>query len=162
MPEGTSSEDRDTKIVRAIDLFESLKPSDGIEAMLAVQMVGTYHAAVECLRRAMIPNQPFEGHNMALTQAQRLMSLYAKQLAALDKHRGKGMQKVVVEHVNVAAGGQAIVGSMESQPAMSGAAPTSVPQSALALEYQEPVPNPLDELAKTPAAKVKLARAGDG
>ena len=32
----------------------------------------------------------------------------------LNKHRGKGQQKITVKHVNVAAGGQAIVGNIEA------------------------------------------------
>ena len=34
-------------------------------------------------------------------------------LDALNKHRGKGQQKVTVEHVHVHAGGQAVVGTVE-------------------------------------------------
>lgn len=49
--------DRVARIVRALDLFESIKSGEGIEAMLAAQMVGTHHAAMECLRRAMLPSQ---------------------------------------------------------------------------------------------------------
>ena len=41
------------------------------------------------------------------------MALYTQQVAALNKHRGKGQQKVTVEHVNVHAGGQAVVGNVE-------------------------------------------------
>jgi len=33
---------------------------------------------------------------------------------ALNRHRGKGQQKVTVEHVTVNAGGQAIVGSVQA------------------------------------------------
>ncbi|KHA53892.1 hypothetical protein Z947_4213 [Sulfitobacter geojensis] len=51
---------------------------------------------------------------MALKHAEKLMALYAKQLATLDKHHGKGQQKVTVEHVHVEAGGQAIVGNVET------------------------------------------------
>jgi hypothetical protein len=29
-------------------------------------MVGTHNAAMECLRRAMLENQPFEGHRESL------------------------------------------------------------------------------------------------
>ena len=76
-------------------------------------MVGTHFAALECLRRAAIHEQGFEAREMNLRQAQKLMSLYTQQLAALNKHRGKGQQKVTVEHVNVAPGGQAIVGNVE-------------------------------------------------
>ena len=35
-------------------------------------------------------------------------------LDALNRHRGKGQQKVTVEHVHVHAGGQAIVGAVHS------------------------------------------------
>jgi hypothetical protein len=113
-PEGISEADKNAKLVKAADLFESLKPADGLEAMLAAQMVGAHTAAMECLRRAMVPGQTFEGRNSSLSHAQRLMGLYARQVAALDKHRGKGQQKVTVEHVHVAAGGQAIVGNIET------------------------------------------------
>jgi hypothetical protein len=33
-------------------------------------------------------------------------------LEALNRHRGKGQQKVIVEHVHMHQGGQAIVGSV--------------------------------------------------
>ena len=42
------------------------------------------------------------------------MTLYAKQLETLNKHRGNCQQKVTVAHVNVAAGGQAIVGNVDT------------------------------------------------
>src|SRR5258705_4197220 len=38
---------------------------------------------------------------------------YALLLDALNRHRGKGQQKVTVEHVHVHSGGQAIVGMVE-------------------------------------------------
>jgi hypothetical protein len=34
-------------------------------------------------------------------------------IEALNRHRGKGQQKVTVEHVHVHAGGQAVVGTVE-------------------------------------------------
>ncbi|MBM2294581.1 hypothetical protein JQX09_21910 [Sulfitobacter pseudonitzschiae] len=109
-----SEEDMMAKIARAIELYEDLKPADGLEGMLAIQMVGTHEAATECLRRAALQNQTFEGRDLALKHAAKLMALYLKQVAALDKHRGKGQQKVTVEHVHVAPGGQAIVGNIET------------------------------------------------
>lgn len=139
-PDGIKEDEKNAKIVRAIDLFESIKPANGIEAMLAAQMVGTHHAALECLRRAMLPNQTFEGRNQSLEHAQRLMALYVQQMAALDKHRGKGQQKITVERVQVAAGGQAIVGNVQAAPA---AAPPEPPQTpALEARRQDTVPLP--------------------
>ncbi|UAB78983.1 hypothetical protein INR77_04615 [Erythrobacter sp. SCSIO 43205] len=43
-----------------------------------------------------------------------MMTLYARQLGTLNKHRGKGQQKVTVEHVKVEKGSQAIVGNVET------------------------------------------------
>jgi hypothetical protein len=39
---------------------------------------------------------------------------YATLLEALNRHRGKGQQKVTVEHVHVHSGGQAVVGMVET------------------------------------------------
>lgn len=112
--EDASEETKHARIVRALELYESLEPADGAEGMLAAQMVGAHDAALECLKRAAVSNQTFAGRDMALKHANKLMTLYTQQLAALNKHRGKGQQKVTVEHVNVAAGGQAIVGNVET------------------------------------------------
>jgi hypothetical protein len=48
-------------------------------------------------------------------QANKLSRTYAVLLDALNRYRGKeGQQKVTVEHVDVHAGGQAVVGIVES------------------------------------------------
>jgi hypothetical protein len=47
-----------------------------------------------------------------LAQANTLSRTYAALLEALNRHRGKGQQKVTVEHVHVHPGGQAIVGAV--------------------------------------------------
>lgn len=67
---------KEVRMVRALELFESLKAADGMESMLASQMVGTHFAAHECLRRAALHNQTFKGRYTALNPAQKLMSLY--------------------------------------------------------------------------------------
>ena len=88
-------------------------PRDEIEAMLAAQMVACQSAAMECLRRANLAGQTFEGRDMALKHATKLMRTYTAQMEALNRHRGKGQQKVTVEHVHVHKGGQAIVGNVQ-------------------------------------------------
>jgi hypothetical protein len=130
-----SQDDIENKVARAVELYEELKPADGLEGMLAIQMVGTHEAATECLRRAALQNQTFEGRDLALKHATKLMALYLKQVAALDKHRGKGQQKVTVEHVHVAAGGQAIVGNIEA-----GSHALSSTGDAAAIAHQPEVP----------------------
>jgi len=112
---GTGNRDAAMQVARALELYESLEPADAAEGMLATQMVGTHFAALECLRRANLPDQTFAGRDMSLKHAQKLMTLYARQLETLNKHRGKGQQKVTVEHVHVEAGGQAIVGNVDAK-----------------------------------------------
>ena len=70
-------------------------------------------ASMECLRRAMVHEQTFEGRRENLNQANKLSRTWATLLEALNRYRGKGQQKVTVEHVHVHAGGQAVVGTIE-------------------------------------------------
>jgi hypothetical protein len=81
--------------------------------MIAAQLIAAHNAAMECYRRAMLAEQTFEGRRENLLQASKLSRTYAVLLEALNRHRGKGQQKVAVEHVHVHSGGQAIVGVVE-------------------------------------------------
>ena len=98
----------------AIHALVSIAPRDECEGMMAAQLVACHHAAMECYRRAMLPEQTFEGRHENLNQANKLSRTYATLLEALNRHRGKGAQKVTVEHVHVHDGGQAIVGNVEA------------------------------------------------
>ena len=99
------------QIQAAIAGIAGIKAQDEIEGMLAAQMVASHNAAMECFRRSMIPDQSAEIREMNLNQANKLTRSYATQMEALNRYRGKGQQKVTVEHVHVHAGGQAIVGN---------------------------------------------------
>ena len=79
---------------------------------MAAQLLASHYAAMECYRRAMLPNQSFEGRSENLNQANKLSRTHAALLEAFNRHRGKGQQKVTVEHVHVHSGGQAIVGNV--------------------------------------------------
>jgi hypothetical protein len=81
--------------------------------MMAAQLVAAHNAAMECYRRAMIGEQTPDGRRENLSQANKLSRTYAALIEALNRHRGKGQQKVTVEHVHVHSGGQAIVGNVE-------------------------------------------------
>jgi hypothetical protein len=90
-----------------------IAPQDEIEGMIAAQLLATHNATMECYRRAMIGEQTLEGRRENLNQANKLSRTYATLIEALNRHRGKGQQKVTVEHVDVHAGGQAVVGVVE-------------------------------------------------
>ena len=63
---------------------------------------------------AMNPGTSLDRKDKSLEMANKLGQTYLKQVAALDKHRGGASQKVVVEHVTVEDGGQAIVGNVST------------------------------------------------
>lgn len=120
-------------------------PRDETEAMLAAQMVATHGAAMELLRRAM---QAEYRHNLqdAGNLAVKLLRTYAAQLEALQRYRGKGQQKVTVEHVHVHQGGQAIVGHVETARGVGASSKMEEPPHAKRLAHAPeptlPCPNP--------------------
>lgn len=93
-------------------MMTEIAPGGGLEGMLAAQMVTCHNAAMECMRRAHVDKQTFEGRKQNLTFADRFLRTFTAQVEALAKYRGKGQQKVTVEHVHVHQGGQAIVGNV--------------------------------------------------
>ena len=114
LPENLGDEERVARHESAISMLQGIGPTGEVEGLLAAQMVATHNAAMECLRRAMIPEQSFHGRDQNLKHAAKLLSIYTRQIDVLDKHRGKGQQKVTVEYVNIESGGQAVVGHVES------------------------------------------------
>ncbi len=62
----------------------------------------------------MLSDQSFEARRENLSQANKLSRTFATLTEALNRHRGKGQQKVTVEHVHVHPGGQAVVGMVTS------------------------------------------------
>jgi hypothetical protein len=102
------------QIASCLEAMVGLSPQDESEGMLVAQMVALHNAAMECFRRAMIKEQPHAGRQQNLSFANKLARSYALAMETLDKHRGKGQQKVTVEHVHVHQGGQAIVGNIQT------------------------------------------------
>lgn len=98
----------------AVQGLMGIAPRDELEGMLAAQLIACHHASMECYRRAMILEQTFEGREQNLNHANKLSRTYSTLLEALNRHRGKGQQKMTVERVHVHAGGQAVVGMVEA------------------------------------------------
>lgn len=105
-----SENERVQDLTAAVAALEAINPRDGLEGMLAVQMVATHNAALECFRRTMQIDVSFEVRESNLKYAEKLLSLYLRELEALQKRRGQGQQNVTVKHVKVEAGGQAMLG----------------------------------------------------
>jgi hypothetical protein len=113
-PKHSDPEARDKQYSATVAALIGIGPKDELEGMMAAQLIAAHNAAMECYRRAMIGDQTFEGRRENLSQANKLSRTYAALIDVLNRHRGKGQQTVRVEHVTVQAGGQAIVGNVET------------------------------------------------
>jgi hypothetical protein len=101
----------DKSVTLAVQTLTELAPQNLTEARLAIQMTGVHEAANNFLRRAMAADQPSQFVDANVLRATRLMRLFVEQAELMQRLRGKtGLQRVVVEHVNVHEGGRAIVG----------------------------------------------------
>jgi hypothetical protein len=113
-PRGAKDPASDNELIAVYFLLEAFKPQDEIEGMLAAQAVALHNGAMEWTRRAMIQEQGFEAGIAYRKAAATYSRAFTEVLTALDRKRGKGgQQRVIVEHVSVHAGGQAIVGSID-------------------------------------------------
>jgi hypothetical protein len=115
---GVSPDDRSTNALLAA--VEAVRPKDEVEAMLATQMAATHAFAMNLMGRACRAQQvpQFES---AANQATKMLRTFAAQAETLAKLRRGGEQRVVVEHVHVYSGGQAIVGAVNpAAPVLEG------------------------------------------
>jgi hypothetical protein len=128
---------RQKQLEAALEAMAGIGPRDETEGMLAAQMVACHAGAMDCFRRAMLPNQTFEGRQQNLNFGNKLSRTYALHMEALDKHRGKGQQRVVVEHVHIHKGGQAIVGNVNPGVGVSANSETQAHGKAIA-DAREP------------------------
>ncbi|OOZ36572.1 hypothetical protein [Solemya elarraichensis gill symbiont] len=93
-------------------MVTEIAPRDGLECMLASQMVAIHNMSMECMRRAILPDQTLVGVNDGVNRSVKLMRTFTAQMEALQRYRNGGKQKITVQHVNVEGGSQAIVGDV--------------------------------------------------
>jgi hypothetical protein len=155
-----------------LSVVKGIAPRDQLEAMLAAQMAAVHMATMTFARRLAhvetIPQQ-----DSAERAFNKLARTFASQLEALNRHRGKGQQKVIVEHVHVHAGGQAVVGTIETpgggdrsksedQPHAKQIAHAPQPTMWSADKEREPVPVTSDAERPLPDARRTVPRGSEG
>jgi hypothetical protein len=91
-----------------------MEPSNVTESMLATQMIAAHDAALIFVHQAARPEATsLEQRDADTERACKFLTLFIQQLDAMQRLKGKtGRQKVIVEHVHVYKGGQAIVGAV--------------------------------------------------
>jgi hypothetical protein len=92
--------------------MRAIRPQEGVEDLLAAQIVGMHTLAMEFMLRAAWRQQPDLGVEANLNRAVKAVGAVARLTEALSRYRGKAEQKMTVEHVHVHKGGQAIVGAV--------------------------------------------------
>lgn len=106
---------KDTNIFEAVKHIcielKGIAPKDQIEGMLATQMIATHHAALDDFAIA-AQSETMDIRAAALSSATKLTRTYAAQMEALNRYRGKGQQKMTVEHVHINSNIQAIIGNI--------------------------------------------------
>ena len=90
------------------DAADSIKARDSFEKMLAHQLAAAHKHALDLLADSSKQRDPVERARLANTSV-RLMAAFQSGLVALGRHRSGGKQTVVVQHVQVADGGQAVI-----------------------------------------------------
>lgn len=109
-------------VAMAVDAAETIQAANSLERMLAHQMATAHHLAMTLAARAgdfagsiksWDPHsrqqlQSIEAARMAAASA-RMMDSFQRGMLTLERLRNGGKQTVVVQHVDVANGGQAVV-----------------------------------------------------
>lgn len=93
-------------------IITGIKPRDELESMLAVQMAAIHNAIITFSKR-LASVDTISQQDSAERALNKLARTYVLQMQALQKYRSGGRQSVVVKHVHVNDGGQAIVGNVD-------------------------------------------------
>jgi len=112
--DGLSEDKLNNYIEYSLVLIGEIQPRDGIEMMIVVQMLAVHNTILAMMNRAMITGQTFEETEAGVNRATKLLKTFTALLEALNKHRGKGHQRITVKHVTVEKGAQAIVGDVRA------------------------------------------------
>ena len=94
-----------------VQLAGSLQPKNASQGLLTSQIIATHTQAMNAMQRCRTTSD-FELQELYCNRSMRLMRLCAHQVELLAKLQGKIQQRVVVQRVDIQAGGQAIVGTV--------------------------------------------------
>lgn len=96
----------------ALRLLLDLRPQNAMERMLVSQLIATDQAASLCMGIGVQDTNGAEARRKYLSLAMQFQGLQVRQIEALAKLRNGGQQRVVVEHISVEAGAQAVIGNV--------------------------------------------------
>ena len=110
--EGADNEATATAANKTMAILNGIQPQDELEGLLAAQMISVHNMAMRTMGLAMLGGQTFEGKKSNVNYATKMLRTFIAQMETLKRYRTGGQQKMIVEHVHVSEGGQAIVGTV--------------------------------------------------
>lgn len=109
----TSKEEVDYKALKqeARENVAALNPKDNVQMMLAAQMISIH---ITQQRMMLFVNNAYDADAIAkyTNTITKLSNVFIQQVNLMKKLKGEVEKKIIIEHVNVNSGGQAVVGSV--------------------------------------------------
>ncbi|MBM3273102.1 hypothetical protein FJY94_07670 [Candidatus Kaiserbacteria bacterium] len=97
----------------ALDAAETINAGNALEQMLTHQMAAAHKMSLDLLAKAAVEHDTVELARLT-NAAARLMNVYQQAMLTMNRIRTGGQQTVTVQHVNVGAGGQAVIGNVQA------------------------------------------------
>lgn len=107
------------EIYAVAEAFNDIKPKDAIEAMLVAQLLSLHYQILKMISdsaRSLTIDSQTGYVNLEI----KLIRAYTAALDNYRKYSQKCGQKMIVEHVNVHSGGQAVVGQISTEKGEGG------------------------------------------
>lgn len=95
----------------ALDASDTIQAQNSLEKMLSHQLATCHESAMRYVSKASLESDPVHAVRM-MNLAIRSMETFQKGLLTLKRLRGTGEQRIVIQHVNVTDGGQAVIGQV--------------------------------------------------
>jgi hypothetical protein len=111
----TSKKDIDYKSVKkeAVENIEALEPKDGLQVMLSAQM-NSVHALQQNMMLYANAATNSDVAQKYVNIVTKLSNVFIQQANLIQKLKGDMERKIVIEHVHVHSGAQAVVGSVHT------------------------------------------------
>jgi hypothetical protein len=131
-----------------LSVIKGIEPRDQLEAMLAAQMAAV-HVATMTFARHLAHAEEIVLVDSTERAFNKLTRTFAMQMEALKRYRTGAEQKVTLQHVSVAEGGQAIIGNVTHAPRKNGHEKTAQEKAPQGKTPQEKTATPRQTLPDT-------------
>ncbi len=97
----------------ALDIADTIQAENSVEKMVAHQLAAVHDAGMRTLQRANVTQDAALASRL-LNSAARCFDTFQRGMMTLQRLRGKQEQRILVQHVNVGQGAQAVIGSIQT------------------------------------------------